>query len=172
MLICFCRFGCKYIITMVLLQGRIQPVALGGWGDFSNICKSQNGFAAVGGINYTSSHCCDKMAFYRECSLPNCKKSWWIKLLSHVLGGGDCPNHTPWVRSWFVATFNVIMLFCPLLDDWILCRLCVVMQETWSHSTWFDKCSIHYSYSVSTLWCSGLTLLWLLMCLSVYHPLR
>jgi len=35
----------------------------------------------------------------------------------------------------------------PVLDDWILCRLWVARQETWSHSTWFDKCSIHYAYS-------------------------
>jgi len=32
----------------------------------------------------------------------------------------------------------------------------MVRQEMWSYSTWFDKCSIHYAYSVSlsTSWCS------------------
>jgi len=34
----------------------------------------------------------------------------------------------------------------------------MIRQETWSHSTWFDKCSIHYAYSVSTLWCSQVLL--------------
>jgi len=28
------------------------------------------------------------------------------------------------------------MLFCPLLDDWILSRLGTVSQETWSYSQW------------------------------------
>ena len=46
-------------------------------------------------------------------------------------------------NSKFVATFGVIMFFWPLLGNWTLCRLCVVRQETLSHSTWFDKCSIH-----------------------------
>jgi len=27
----------------------------------------------------------------------------------------------------------------------------MVRQETWSCSTWFGKCSIHYAYNVSTL---------------------
>jgi len=30
----------------------------------------------------------------------------------------------------------------------------MAMQETWSYSTWFGKCSIHYAYSVLTLWYS------------------
>jgi len=30
----------------------------------------------------------------------------------------------------------------------------MVRQETWSYSTWFGKCSIHYAYNVSSLWCS------------------
>jgi len=29
----------------------------------------------------------------------------------------------------------------------------MMRQETWSYSTWFDKCSIHYAYNVTTLWC-------------------
>ena len=43
-----------------------------------------------------------------------------------------------WHNNGFVAACDVIMLFCPLLDDWILCRLGVVRQETWPYSTWFD----------------------------------
>ena len=47
-------------------------------------------------MTYTSQHCCDKtmddkMALYLEFCFPNCKKSWWIKLHSFVLGG-DCLN--------------------------------------------------------------------------------
>jgi len=55
-------------------------------------------------------------------------------------------------KNGFAAISDVIMLFCPLLDDRILCKIGVVRQET--HSTWFGKCSIHYAYIVSTLWCS------------------
>jgi len=33
----------------------------------------------------------------------------------------------------------------------------MVRQETWSYSTWFGKCSIHYAYTVSTL-CSQIWL--------------
>jgi len=61
-------------------------------------------------------------------------------------------------NSGLVATSGVIMPFCPLLDDCIVCRIGMVRQETWSHSTWFGKCSIHYVYKVSTMF-SGLTLL-------------
>jgi len=57
-------------------------------------------------------------------------------------------------NNGFLAISDVIMLFCPLLDDWILCRVDIVRQETWSYSTWFDKCSIYYACSVSTLWYS------------------
>jgi len=41
--------------------------------------------------------------------------------------------------SEFVASSDIIMLFCPLLGNWILCicRLCVVRQEMSCHSTWF-----------------------------------
>jgi len=34
----------------------------------------------------------------------------------------------------------------------------MVRQETWSYSTWFGKCSIHYAYKVSNLWCSQVCL--------------
>jgi len=40
------------------------------------------------------------------------------------------------------------MLFCPLLDNWILSssKLGVVKQEMWSDSiSWFGKCSISYT---------------------------
>ena len=57
-------------------------------------------------------------------------------------------------NNGFAATSDVIMFFCPLLDDWILCRIGVLRQETWSYSTWFGKSSIHYTYHVSTSWCS------------------
>jgi len=30
----------------------------------------------------------------------------------------------------------------------------MVRQQKWSDSTWFGKCSIHYAFSVSPLWCS------------------
>jgi len=29
----------------------------------------------------------------------------------------------------------------------------MVRQETWSYSTWFGNCSIHYAHNVSTTWC-------------------
>jgi len=41
-------------------------------------------------------------------------------------------------------------LFCPLLHDWILSRLRVVRQETWSYSTWSGKCSIQMC--IQKLW--------------------
>jgi len=50
-------------------------------------------------------------------------------------------------NSGFVATSGVIMLFCPLLDHLIVCRIGMVRQGTWSYSTWFGKCSIHYAYN-------------------------
>jgi len=32
---------------------------------------------------------------------PNCKKSWWKRLLSQVSGGDDSSNRPPpWIRSW------------------------------------------------------------------------
>jgi len=57
-------------------------------------------------------------------------------------------------NSGFVTTSGVIMLFCPLLDDWIACSISMVRHETWSYSTWFGKCSNRYVHSVSILWCS------------------
>jgi len=51
-----------------------------------------------------------------------------------------------------VAICVVIILFCPLLDTCISCRIGVVRQETWSYSTWFGKCSIHYAYIVFQLY--------------------
>ena len=38
-------------------------------------------------------------------------------------------------NNGFAAISDVIILFCPLLDDLILRRLGVVRQETWSYST-------------------------------------
>jgi len=40
------------------------------------------------------------------------------------------------------------MLLSPQLDDCILTRLGMAMQETWSYNTWFGKCSIHHAYIV------------------------
>ena len=57
-----------------------------------------------------------------------------------------------------VATSGVIMLFCPPQDDWIVCRIGMVRQVTWSYSTWFSKCPIRYAYNVSTSWCSQVLL--------------
>ena len=76
-------------------QGQIQPVTLGG-GTISVIFRSQvyNSFTTVRETKYTSQHCCDKtmddnkMDLCRQCSFVNCTKSWWIKLLSQVLGMG------------------------------------------------------------------------------------
>ena len=45
------------------------------------------------------------------------------------------------------------MLFCPPLDDWTLYAMHGKARNVVSR-TWFDKCSIHYAYSVWTLWCS------------------
>ena len=56
-------------------------------------------------------------------------------------------------NSGFVATSGVMMLFCPLLDDLIVCRIGMVRQGTWSYSTWFGKCSIHYAYKQFFLRC-------------------
>jgi len=49
-------------------------------------------------------------------------------------------------NNGFVAIYDVIMWFCSPLDGLILCRIGVVRQEAWSHSTWFGKCSIRYAY--------------------------
>ena len=35
------------------------------------------------------------MALYRKCCFPDCKKLWWIKLLSQVLGGTITPVASP-----------------------------------------------------------------------------
>ena len=50
----------------------------------------------------------------------------------------------------FVSISDVTMLFYPLPDDWMLCKINVVRQGTCSYNTWFGKCSMHYTYSVST----------------------
>jgi len=47
------------------------------------VVKSHNVFATDTGMKCCSKHCCnktmdDKIAFYRECCSPNCKKSWRI----------------------------------------------------------------------------------------------
>jgi len=44
----------------------------------------------------------------------------------------------------------------------------MVRQETWSYSTWFDKCSNHYAYKVSTLWCSQVWLYCSYLCTYQY----
>jgi len=70
-------------------------------------------FTTLREMKYTSQNCCDKtmddtMGLYRECCFPNCKKLWWIKILSKVFGDGDCPNntpHPPLIRPWFCASF-------------------------------------------------------------------
>ena len=57
-------------------QGRIQPLSLGGGGDFSNILQSS---LITGSLleESTSQHCCvkttdGKMSLHRECFFPNC----------------------------------------------------------------------------------------------------
>jgi len=55
-----------------------DPVSKLRGGDFSDIVKSHNGFAAVREMKNTSQHCCDKtmdgkMALYRECCFQDCK---------------------------------------------------------------------------------------------------
>jgi len=57
------------------------------------VVNSHNDFPTVREMRHTSQQCCDqtmddKMVLNRECCFPNCTKSWWIKLLSQVLGGG------------------------------------------------------------------------------------
>ena len=56
-----------------------------------------------------------------------------------------------WNSHGFVANFDVIMLFCPQPDDWILSRLGVAIQETCSYSTCFGKWPIHCAYIVFKL---------------------
>jgi len=61
------------------------------------VVKSQYDFPTVREMKHTSQQCCDqtmddKLALYRECLFPNCTKSGWIKLLSHVLGGRSPPS--------------------------------------------------------------------------------
>jgi len=51
-----------------------------------------------------------------------------------------------WKSNEFVATFDVIILLSSQLDDLISRRLGMAMQDTWSYTTWFGKCSIHYAY--------------------------
>ena len=59
-------------------KAEADPVSKLRGGDFSDIVKSQNGFAALREMKNTSQHCCDKtmdgkMALYRECCFPDCK---------------------------------------------------------------------------------------------------
>jgi len=44
----------------------------------------------------------------------------------------------------------------------------MVRQEMWSCSTCFGKCSIHYAYNVSTLWCSQVWLCCSYLCTYQY----
>jgi len=78
----------------------------------------------------------------------NYNNRYWYVFASLVAILQFCGN------SGIVVTSGVMMLFCPLLADWIVCRIGIVRQKTWSYSTWFGKCSIHYAYKVSTLWSS------------------
>ena len=39
-----------------------------------------------------------------ECCFPNCKKSWWIKLISWVLGGLSPKSQLPWIGRTCVQT--------------------------------------------------------------------
>ena len=60
-----------------------DPASKAGGGRFQYhvVVKSHYGFITVREMKYTSQHCCDitmdvKMALYRECCFPNCRKSW------------------------------------------------------------------------------------------------
>jgi len=46
------------------------------------------------------------MALYRECCFPNCTKSWWIKLLSQVLGGRSPQSPPSGIRPWLRCRGN------------------------------------------------------------------
>jgi len=63
----------------LLRQRRIRSVNLGEAISVIFLVKSHNGFATVREMMYTSQHCYDKtmdgkMALYRECCFPDCKK--------------------------------------------------------------------------------------------------
>ena len=60
-------------------------------------------------MKQTSQHCCDKtmdgkMALYRKCCFLNRSKSWWIKLLSKVLGRAIASP--PLIRSCHETMFH------------------------------------------------------------------
>ena len=48
------------------------------------------------------------MALYRECSFPNCKKSWWNKQHLYIVGGGAIA--LPWIRPWLQRRQNLLAL--------------------------------------------------------------
>jgi len=90
-----CHNSITFSIPRSTISARADPASkFRGGGDFSNIWQSSHyGFSTVREVMCTSQLCCDKttdgkMVLHRECCFPNCTKSWWIKLLSLVLGGG------------------------------------------------------------------------------------
>ena len=109
-------------------QGRIQPARLGGW-QFQKylVVKSHNDFPTVREMKHTSQQCCDqtmddKKAWYRECCFPNCTKSWWIKLLSQILGGGDRPPLDPPLPQpqtcyWYRFVIDCYLLLCNNFNE-------------------------------------------------------
>jgi len=51
-------------------------------------------------MKYNSQQYCDKtmddkMALYRECCFPSCRRTWWIKLYSQVVWGGKSSQSPP-----------------------------------------------------------------------------
>jgi len=64
------------------MQGRIQPVRLGGGAISVTLgVTSQYEFITVREMKYASQHCFDKaidgkMTLYRKCCFSNCIKSW------------------------------------------------------------------------------------------------
>ena len=69
-----------------------------------------------------------KIAFYRMCCFPNCKKTWWIKLLSYVIGVDRPPCVAPWLDScnrlvmrWGcdVCSLNCVKCTPRVVDIWL-----------------------------------------------------
>jgi len=66
-----------------LTPGEGPASKVGGRFQLYLVVNSNNSFATVREMKFTSRCCCDKttddkMALYRECCFPNCTKLWWI----------------------------------------------------------------------------------------------
>jgi len=65
-------------------------------------------FTAVRVMKYTPQHCCgktvgSKVDLFHQCCSSICTKSWWIKLLPQILGGGIAPHR---IRPWSERQYN------------------------------------------------------------------